>query len=99
MQSTCDAIRECEGRDDSADLAPWDGVAENDKLANVGRRHCDFLSGVGCWLKGAGPPHEAYAADTTTVATAGPTAVVVPGPPLPWPPAQFSFQTCKCDIV
>ena len=40
-----DPIRECEGRDDSADLAPWDGVAEHDKLANVGRRHCDFLSG------------------------------------------------------
>jgi hypothetical protein len=37
-----DAIRECEGRDNSAELAPWDGVAEHDKVANVGRRHCDF---------------------------------------------------------
>ena len=42
-----DAIRECEGRDNSANLAPRDGVAVHDRVANVRWRHCDFLSG---WL-------------------------------------------------
>jgi hypothetical protein len=47
----CDPIRECEGRNDSADYTPrkrvGDGVAEFDGIANVRRRHAGFSS-AGC---------------------------------------------------
>jgi hypothetical protein len=67
-----DAIREREGRNDSADLAPRDHlsdhVAEFDCVANIRWRHCVFSS-VGC--KGQGARHKCDGAGVDIAMKAG----------------------------